>query len=551
MRPLRYPTIDSIHLSNTKSRMMAPCFISKKWKLMVVFSLVQIIYGQPAGWPDSSFGHNGTLTTDINNSQDFSMDMCILPNQNMVVGGYCPRSWQQWKPFLVCYKANGELNTHFGNKGRVLLETGYSKAGIYALCAQKDGKIVAGGFSGNVVDTNRSDFTLMRFLPNGKLDPCFASKGIGRYPLGLPYSMITAVGVQNDGKIVSAGMVDQFDFPILAVTRHFSDGRMDTSFNPHAQYLYEVGVNCIASAIVFQPDGKILVTGRIHKKVSESNDIFVVRLKADGTYDSGFGNFGIVKIDLFKREDLPSKMELRPDGSILIAGTYMRKTYDFGIVCLDINGNLDTKFGVKGIVTIDIANGSEDWCRSMAIDINDGILLGGSVDSAGGIARCMALIRYDKNGKLDSSFGKKGIFTTPFDSFASHGVFVKIQNTHKIILGGYLRTMRDEDVVLWRIHSGIPFNEGIKTVQPNRFIVKGNPLACCSYLGMQLEKNEEITVELFDPIGRKVYEYLKNQLFEKGYTEIPLGNLQMLSTSSYFLVVKTRDNIYTQKVYWP
>lgn len=70
--------------------------------------------------------------------------------------------------------------------------------GVASLVAQTNGKIVAGGTSGG------GDFAIARYTDNGSLDQTFGAGGTVLTDLG-GYDALSAIVVQPNGKIVAAG----------------------------------------------------------------------------------------------------------------------------------------------------------------------------------------------------------------------------------------------------------------------------------------------------------------------------------------------------------
>jgi uncharacterized delta-60 repeat protein len=79
-----------------------------------------------------------------------------------------------------------------------------------------------------------------------------------------------------------------------------------------------------ARSVVLQSDGKILIAGYTEAQPSSTGGQYnygVLRLNADGSFDTGFGNAGKALIDLGKNSyDLAYSMLTQTEGKILIAG---------------------------------------------------------------------------------------------------------------------------------------------------------------------------------------------------------------------------------------
>jgi len=112
--------------------------------------------------------------------------------------------------------------------------------------------------------------------------------------------------------------------------------------------------------------------------------------------------------------------------------------YDFGLARYDTNGGLDANFGIGGKVTTDLT-GNFDISRSVIIQDNGKIVVAGAAGNhCWGITAPVdiALTRYDMNGNLDTTFGIGGMVTTDFDGNNSAGNSVAIQNDGKIVVAG-------------------------------------------------------------------------------------------------------------------
>jgi uncharacterized delta-60 repeat protein len=105
---------------------------------------------------------------------------------------------------LVRYQANGTLDGNFGHRGMVTTPIGSGNARALALVAQPDGKLVAAGYSAKGPSLFGS-FALVRYNPNGTLDPSFGKGAIVRTAIGSGDARAAALVLQPDGKLVAAG----------------------------------------------------------------------------------------------------------------------------------------------------------------------------------------------------------------------------------------------------------------------------------------------------------------------------------------------------------
>ncbi|NER26898.1 MAG: DUF4347 domain-containing protein [Symploca sp. SIO1C4] len=155
---------------------------------------------------------------------------------------------------------------------------------------------------------------------------------------------------------------------------------------------------------------------------------------ASGDLDSSFGNNGIVITEITDiandsdSDGSADSIAIQPDGKIVVAGIVgsrfpFYRNNDFALVRYNSDGSLDNSFGSNGIVTIDTAPIDNSYYNIIINSINsvvlqpDGkIVLAGQAEVAGQIEAYQgdnfALLRYNSDGSLDSSFGSNGIVTT-------------------------------------------------------------------------------------------------------------------------------------------
>ena len=124
----------------------------------------------------------------------------------------------------------------------------YADANIRALLLQKDGKILACGFT---LDTNGAPSAyLTRLNPDGNPDSGFQSAAT-------PDNALWSMAVQTDGKIVVGGYNDTNKQVTPFLARLNTNGSIDKSFQVN-----NATGGCIWS-VAIQPDGKIIAAGAL------------------------------------------------------------------------------------------------------------------------------------------------------------------------------------------------------------------------------------------------------------------------------------------------
>jgi uncharacterized delta-60 repeat protein len=154
-----------------------------------------------------------------------------------------------------------------------------------------------------------------------------------------------------------------------------------------------------------------------------------------GILDNTFGIGGIVTTAIGNGYVYGNAMALQTDGKILVAGSfsYNNSNFEFALLRYNTNGSLDTTFGTKGIDITEI-DSFNDVAAAVAIEPNGKIVVSGYSNDS--LNNKFALVRYDQSGSLDSSFGINGKVTTSFGNTSDNGNAMAIQPDGKIVVAG-------------------------------------------------------------------------------------------------------------------
>jgi uncharacterized delta-60 repeat protein len=269
------------------------------------------------------------------------------------------------------------------------------------------------------------DFALARYESSGALDTSFGTGGKVTTDFD-GYEWNPTVAIQSDGKIVIAGgggWADDF-----ALARYEVSGTLDTTFGTGGKVETSFGNSAeTARGVAIQSDGKIVVAGETVPYFGGDHDFALARCNTNGSLDTGFGTGGILTTSFTSNNDYGEAVAIQSDGKIVVAGAANATGNEiFALARYDVDGNLDTTFGTDGRVTTGFANGS--WGEDVTIQ-SDGkiIVAGGDI--------YFTLARYEVNGTLDTSFGIGGKVTTDFGSFDSAQA-IALQSDGKIVAAG-------------------------------------------------------------------------------------------------------------------
>jgi uncharacterized delta-60 repeat protein len=233
----------------------------------------------------------------------------------------------------------------------------------------------------------------------------------------------------------------------FALARYLGDGTLDPSFGGGDGIVTtDLGTRTdIARAIVIQPaDGRIVVAGTV------DGDVALVRYTDTGEVDTSFGDQGVTISDLGS-DDFANAVALTSDGQILVAGHSLGAglNTDFALARYSPNGGLDESFGNSGIVLTDIGGG-DDFAEGLTVDAEGRIVVVGRGTSS--TILDLAVVRYDRDGALDSGFGESGIITVDFHGSGEFGQDVVIQADGKVVAAGYTANGLDTEFALIRIN---------------------------------------------------------------------------------------------------
>ena len=250
---------------------------------------------------------------------------------------------------------------------------GPGSPGVTALAVQPDGKIIVGGSFATVNATSRGN--IARLNIDGTLDTTFVASNV--HP-------VNAVAVQADGKILVG--TSAYD-----LVRLNSDGSPDATFASPS-------LDQPVHAIAVQGDGKILIGGAFTSVAGTSRHI-VARLNSNGSLDNTFA------VPTPNTNASVSAMILQPDGKIIIGGYF--STFAFqsshGVARLNTDGTLDYAF-----VDPNVTAAGNAVVYALALQTDGQIVIGGDFSSVGGQTHAN-VARLGANGSVDMTFYDVGL----------------------------------------------------------------------------------------------------------------------------------------------
>ena len=220
-------------------------------------------------------------------------------------------------------------------------------------------------------------------------------------------------------------------------------GDLDPTFGNGGKVISSiVGSNYDAGfAMAYQADGKIVVAGRSSPN-STRPSFSVIRYNSNGTLDTTFGTGGWVTTQVGNFSSVAESVAIQPDGKIVVAGVATTRQTDglldedFAVVRYNSDGSLDTSFDGDGKAITQLGE-AHDFAASVIIQ-SDGKIVAAGYSLDGGLTNGnFAIVRYNTDGTLDTTFDGDGkVFTDIGGAPSDFAHSVAIQPDGKIVVGG-------------------------------------------------------------------------------------------------------------------
>lgn len=274
-----------------------------------------------SGARDSAFGTQGIHQLNILDgyTDKYLSALQLRPDGTILAGGGVQLNGQLYRMMVVSLNPDGTYNNFFGINGlsTVAPEPG-KDAALYDIALQTDGKLVLGGYSGTASLTGPplTKMALARLNVNGSPDAGFGNAGTVTKQVSTSntyFDMISAIAIQDDGKIVAAGGSDMHS----VLLRYQASGLPDPGFGTAGLVIDTTTTH--ASELCIDHNGKLLISGLINYPDLFAHHIYMSRYDKNGVPDPGFGNSGRIMVDQSGQSQVYA-LAIQPDHKIVLAG---------------------------------------------------------------------------------------------------------------------------------------------------------------------------------------------------------------------------------------
>jgi uncharacterized delta-60 repeat protein len=418
-----------------------------------------------AGDLDLTFGIGGRVMTDISSPtaglSDRANGVAVQQDGRLVVVG----SNADADFAVVRYNTEGTLDLTFSGDGK--LTTNFN-AGV-AEAAQRVaidmlGRLVVVGQSG-------TDFALARYLSDGTLDSSFGIGGKVTTDFG-GNEGIVGVAIEATGKIVVGGFSQLTNQRDIALAKYNANGTLDTTFGTGGKVLTNVSTTDALLDLKLDGQGRIVGAGYSVRPGGTDFDFTLVRYNANGTLDASLDGDGIRTIDFNQSGDVARSLAIDAQGRLVLTGDAGISTIDFAVARLLPDGTLDNSFSDDGKASADFGNTTDRGYWGSAIDSQGNIVVGG-YSTQGATRDDFALARFLPDGNLDTRFGINGIVTTDFGRQGpDFGLNMALQADGKIVVvGESFQSTTSNDFAVARYLSGIVDSSPGITITPTSGLI--------------------------------------------------------------------------------
>lgn len=409
------------------------------------------------GSVDTAFGRYGKVTTSFNVGKCVATAVKVQSDGKIVMAGYIlidGISVVTDAFAVVRYNSDGSVDSSFSGDGKVITmiagSTQQSVIRANGLAIQPDGKIVV---VGSAKIGAHSDFALVRYNSDGSPDTSFSGDGQLTTAIGAGDDAANAVIIAFNKIIVAGSSSNGSDLDFAVARYNIDDGSPDLTFDTDGKVTTQPQFGTsedIATALTIQlgnaatqPD-RIVVTGS--SSGVTNRDFAVVRYNLDGSLDNTFDTDGKVVTSIGTGDDAPAAVMVQSSGSILrkiiVAGMSTTSSGTrFAVVRYNTNGTLDTTFGGDGIATTAVGTNTYDVGTGAAL-LSGGVIVvaGSSLSLSTNSLDDFAIVRYNADGSLDTSFDLDGKRVDNVSDSGSSATGVAVQSDDKIVVVGSARS---------------------------------------------------------------------------------------------------------------
>ncbi|MEP7319710.1 MAG: T9SS type A sorting domain-containing protein, partial [Panacibacter sp.] len=211
------------------------------------------------GTKDSTFGINGTVTTEIS-SRNLIYDLLIQPDGKVLAAGGSDKTANKEILVLLKFDSNGTPDTTFGDNGIVYTSSDTAWMNANSVILQPDNQIIIGGYLGNPLSSMYASNISARYNKDGSLNDKYGTNGIQITGQGA----IKDIALQADGKIIALSQGPDVSLQLMRLN---GEHQTDPQFAKIKKWLHRHG-------FTWDDFPHLAPGGSIHVERSSNGSIF-------------------------------------------------------------------------------------------------------------------------------------------------------------------------------------------------------------------------------------------------------------------------------------
>jgi uncharacterized delta-60 repeat protein len=500
---------------------------------------------------DNTFGQSGTVIASDYTPERDAKGGCVAVQANgkIIVAGTYYGTTYSGHAILTRYNTNGTIDNSFGVNGTYIAF--FYSENINKIFVQPDGKILIVG--SDYSSTNDGILFIKRLLPSGSVDNSFGINGVVKRSFAYKSLAIGASFLQNDGSIILAGntwipSTGKYGYVALKYT---SSGLLDSSFGVNGLFEQNTEkINYTITNMRINTNGKILLSAYVRQgSIDNWSAGIVILLDSNGTLDRY-----IAFLDNNLRIRF-SSIAIQLDNKIILGGYIEDDSNGYKkmlITRYNADGNIDNSFGINGVFDSNISS-ANSFVTSINLLPNGKILVGGYGYNDNSNSNDFAILRLNSNGRIDNTFGTNGFTMTNFASTNNDQMNdIALQPDGKIITVGTTYSIVNintyRNIALARYTSN-PIT-ATKDVELFSKVkeIYPNPIEDNFSLKFDIEEAHSINIDLYDLSGKLVSTFLKDKYFGIGEHNLNLNLPTHLSSGNFLLIISDKERVSTLKL---
>ena len=332
----------------------------------------------------------------------------------------------------------GSLDPSFGDQGKILETMPNYPSPIYSVITKSNGSILVGTGIG-------SEFIIKQFLNDGTPDSTFGENGDAEAIFNKQFGTVPySIGLTSNNEIIAAGysfnFIENSHYTDILLAKYFENGELDLNFGDSGRVAFDFGIDEFVNCMKVLDNGNILVAGSCTQHPSSKANFFLAEFSADGSVNTNFGNGGKVITDVgASYQSYINAIAIDPDGNIIVVGNALYipdfQQSQFLVAKYTANGKLSTEFGDHGIVFTSVSPNA-NYAYAVGLQTDNKIVVAGSANYGAQGPSAMAIVRYNNNGTIDTSFNGTGSLSIFFGSDNAQARSLVIRSSGDFLLGG-------------------------------------------------------------------------------------------------------------------